>query len=101
MGLQVGCLWEISPQFAPPKFLLPDPLHQNAAFRTEPQTNRNSWKPLGFGQRIDGIVRHSNPKPPNPRECDFCLKPGEESFFGRQWQQLPRTRNPGGLVLRS
>ena len=65
-----------------PQFLLPGPPHRSAAFRTEPQTERKSWKPLGFRQRTDGIVRPSNPKPPKPGECDLCLTPGKNPFPG-------------------
>src|ERR1039458_7463538 len=65
-----------------PQFLLPGPLHHNAAFRTEPQMKRKTWKPLRFGPCLDGIVKPSNPEPSKPGECNLCLTPGKNPFPG-------------------
>ena len=65
-----------------PQFLLPGPLHHNAAFRTEPQMKRKTWKPLRFGPCLDGIVRPSNPEPSKLGERYLCLTPGKNPFPG-------------------
>jgi hypothetical protein len=82
-----------------PKIPYSDPPHRDAACCTGPQNTRR------FEGRSDSELLLMAPREPqirnrqNPGEIGVS-DAREESFPGRQWRRLPRTRSLGGLVLR-